>query len=135
MSPAGVMKMPTLMSAVELLTLPQQKSLKESVTNSLACKKRVFDLLNAISDLQKGDLLAVLGLDLFPFDKEEAEAEENPHVKELLQSPTPEAAANLLERRLLSVYYAGEDSLRGADKPYLGEKDLGSARFDDSENP
>jgi hypothetical protein len=136
--PAGVITMSegSIMSAVKLLTGTQKNSVEAFVTNSLACKKRVLDLLNAISNLQKGDLQAVLGLDWFDFSQEELERfAKNEDDRRLFQSSTGGEAAAVLEERLLTIYSLVEHLLPVSAKLNPGEKDLGDVEFDYSEKP
>ena len=116
-----------------------------SARQTAAARRRVTTLLNAIADLQEGDLLAVLELDritpLIEFGENDMfELGEDGKIVFMPGWPpaprslkdrarTGEDLARILEQHLMSALVLGEVKLMTYQKHNRGKKELGGRRF------
>ena len=116
-----------------------------SARQSAAARRRVITLLNAIADLQEGDLLAVLKLDqvtpLIEFGENDMFelGEDGKIVYTPGWPPAPrslkdrarsgEGLGRILEHHLMSVLVLGEGQLMTYQKHKRGKKELGGRTF------
>jgi hypothetical protein len=115
---------------------------KPKESKVIAMRRRVAAVLNAISDLQEGDLLVVLDLDRYCMEVEYDVATFRINIlapgcsASLFHSlRSGEELAQIFEQQLMSVYYQADGTLDVYGKKHLNRKELGGAYFDGKRTP
>jgi hypothetical protein len=111
------------------LTDSEKETVAEDAAGVVARRKRVTAVLNAISNLRRGDLLPVLALGKYvPMDEEELGDDPALHL-----ARTGEELCKIVEGRLETIYAFGEGVLPMEGKDSHGQNEFGAWRFIDPE--